>query len=474
MQEPVSGFLIKSSPVLNKDRKRKEMKASKRLAKAFALALIFICVCSIGVEAECQKKDSILPEFIQQHATVRNSRVFFDGGSSRANPEQDSVYRLINKFYLDQFRHSQDPKIPYFIFMSKDANVAMGIGGVVRMLTWFDWNGSMPSNGFSVYNIGIPRNPADMRRLGFTPGGTSIFYTILGRNKLLGEYMGYIQGDFKGYNNVGFRLKKAYFTFHDWTVGYATSTFCDPSAQPPVLDSQGPNAEMSKTNVLVRWLKSTRYGLVYGGSVELASSKPDVSEDSKTEKCSTYLPDVAAMLQYQWNSGKSHVRLSGLLKGIPYRDLVEMKNHTIVGWGVQASAVAKIARPLTMYGIVSYGCGHESYSGDLSIGNYDLVAVPGKPGELYAPAMLGLTWGSTYYFRPNLYATVALGELRYLPRENPRDSEYKYGLYGGVNCQWEITPRVVCGLEYLIGKRMNFDATHGSVNRINAMVQVSF
>lgn len=442
---------------------------AKRTFISLLLAAIFMTAA-----AQIADKDTILPEFRQQIATVRGTRVFFDGDASRPNPRQDSVYQLINKFYLDQFRHSQDPKIPYFIFMSKDANVAMGIGGVVRMRTWFDWNGYLPSNGFAIYTIQIPKNPADMRRIGFTPAGTALFYTILGRNKLLGEYMGYIQGNFTGYNNVGFRLKKAYFTFRDWTVGYATSTFSDPAAEPPVLDGQGPSAEMSKTNVLVRWLHTNKTGFAYGGSVEFGTSQPDTGDASQTAKCPDYLPDVAAMLQYQWNSGKSHVRLSGLLRGLAYRDLLAQKNRTVAGWGVQLSAVAKIVSPLTMYGIVSYGRGHASYSGDLSIGNYDLVSRPGRPGELYAPPMLGLTWGATYYFRHNLYATVALGELRYMPSSTPDDAEYKYGLYGAINCQWEITPRLSCGLEYLAGKRMNFDSTHGNANRVNAMVQLSF
>lgn len=429
---------------------------------------------AIGLSAQTTRRDSLLPEFQRQRSEVESTRIFFEGDASRPNPSRDSVYQLVNKFYMDQFRHSQDPKVPYFIFMSKDANMAMGIGGVVKVCTWFDWNGYLPSNGFSIYNIQIPPDPAKMKRLGFTPGGTSLFFTILGRSRLLGEYMGYIQGDFSGYNNVGFRLKKAYFTFRDWTVGYAPSTFSDPAAEPPVLDGSGPNGEMSRKNVLIRYLHTTHRGFSVGASLELSKSQVDADETTFTETCPDYVPDFAAMLQYQWNGGKSHVRLSGLLRSIPYRDLIQKKNMTIPGWGVQLSAVAKIVSPLTMYGIVSYGRGHASYSGDLSEGNYDLVADPGTPGKLYAPPLLGVTWGATYYFMPNLSATVALGELNYMPKYNPADTEYKYGLYGAVNCQWDITPRITCGMEYLVGKRQNFNKHHGSVNRINAMFQFSF
>lgn len=442
--------------------------------KHIATFTLLIWLGTVFAKAQTAGIDTLIPEHAQQLATVNSTRVFFEGNRNQPSPSADSVAMLINRFYLDQFRHSQDPKVPFFIFMSKDASMAMGVGGVVRMRAFFDWNGYLPGSDFKTYNIQIPKNPADMRRLGYTMSNTGLFFTLLGQNRLLGEYKAYVQGDFGGYNNVGFRLKKAYFSFRDWTVGYAKSTFCDPAAEPPVLDGQGPSGELSKTNVLVRWLHTSRRGLVYGGSLEFSTNHPDISPGSGTEMCTQYLPDAAALLQYQWDGGKSHVRLSGLLRGITYRDSIEQRNYTIVGWGLQASAVAKITRPITMYGIVTYGRGHSSYSSDLSIGNYDLVADPDRRGRLYAPPMLGVTWGATYFFRPNIYATVALGELRYLPTKRVDDSEYKYGLYGAVNCQWEITSRMACGIEYICGKRSNFNGDHANVNRINIMAQLSF
>ena len=44
------------------------------------------------------------------------------------SPEQDSIRNLVLAFYYDQFRHSQDPEAPTFLFMSKSANMLMGIG----------------------------------------------------------------------------------------------------------------------------------------------------------------------------------------------------------------------------------------------------------------------------------------------------------------------------------------------------------
>lgn len=53
------------------------------------------------------------------------------------------------KLYQDQFRHFQDPEAPYFMFMSKDSRLAMGMGGTVRMRSYFDWGGAIAQPPFA-------------------------------------------------------------------------------------------------------------------------------------------------------------------------------------------------------------------------------------------------------------------------------------------------------------------------------------
>ncbi len=421
--------------------------------------------------------DLRFPEQRQQKKLVDNTKIIFiDQPAATSLPAQsynDSVYRLINRFYLDQFRQFQDPKAPYFMFMSRSANISLGIGGLVRMRGWFDWNGSMPTNGFNIYSIPVPKNPAAMRKLGATPSGTCLFFTLIGYNRVLGDYMAYIEGNFDGYSGVGFKLKKAYFTAGDWTAGYATSTFADPAAQPVTIDGAGPNGKISKTNVLVRYLHTFKKGFTVAGSFEFPGSSV-AADNSQTEKCPDYVPDLAALAQYQWHGGLSHVRLSGLLRVIPYRDLLSATNRNVVGWGVQLSSMFKVISPLSLYAIAVWGQGHSSYTGDLSVGNYDLVPAHDNPGHLYAPKALSLTFGAKYNFLDNLYSCLTLATMRYYPRYNPSDAEYKYGQYGAINLIWDITPRFEVGAEYLFGKRMNFNGMHANANRFDAMFQFSF
>ena len=386
---------------------------------------------------------------------------------------KDSISHLLNMFYVDQFRHFQDPRAPYFMFLSKNGNLALGVGGLIRMRGYFDWNGSIPINGFSPYFIPIPKDPTSMRRLSATPAGTGMFLTLLGKNSFLGNFMGFIQADFSGYNNRDFKLKKAYFTAGDWTVGYATSTFEDTKAEPATIDGSGPNGGNSRTNVLVRYSHTFKEKWTVAGSFEFPSSSIK-SDGVYTKGCSDYVPDLAAFVQYQWGGGASHIRFSGLGRILTYRDLVVGKNYNIFGWGAQLSTTIKVLPQFNLYGTATLGKGHESYTTDLASDSFDLVEDPDEKGKLYAPTAVGYVFGAQYYFTNNVFADVALSEQRYYPKDNPGDGQYKYGLYGAFNLFWDITPRFEVGMEYLAGKRMNFNGTHGCANRLTAMVMLSF
>lgn len=435
-----------------------------------AAASVAAGVLSVQGQVQLSETSTDSPAKIRQKSMIDATNVI-SGGDEQAS--KDSLENLLNMFYIDQFRHAQDPRAPYFMFLSKDGNLAMGVGGVVRIRGYYDWNGSIPINGFSPYSIPIPKDPASMRRLAATAAGTGMFFTILGKNSFLGNFMGFIQGDFSGYNNSDFKLKKAYFTAGDWTVGYATTTFEDTQAEPSTIDGAGPNGINSRTNILVRYMHSFKKNWTVAGSLEFPSSSI-AADGVHTKACSDYLPDVAAFLQYQWAEGESHVRVSGLARVLTYRDLVSARNYNIIGWGAQFSTVLKVIPQFHLYGIASVGQGHASYTTDLASGNFDLIGDPDKQGRLYAPTAVGYVLGAQYYFTPKLYADVALSEQRYYPKKNPGDGQYKYGLYGAFNLFWDITPRFEVGMEYLAGKRMNFNGTHGCANRMTAMVMLSF
>lgn len=402
---------------------------------------------------------------------VKNHKVVYFGKGPE--PTKDSTENMMRMFYEDQFRHSQDPLAPYFMFMSKDNQLAMGIGGTVRMRAYFDWGGSIPSSGFAPYMIPMQKDPTQMRNLGTTPAGTALYFRVLGMNKKLGSYQLYIEANFNGYQSRDFHLKKAYGQINDWTVGYTNSTFSDPGALPPAIDAQGPNAKMSPTAVLVRYLhafKNKKWSIA--ASVEMPKNGIDVVPDT-TAKVNQYIPDVAVYGQYQWSS-KGHIRLAGIFRSHPYRDLLAEKNHSVTGWGVQLSLVGQPEDHITLYGAVNGGRGYASLGGDWLMGKYDLVSEPDKPGLMYSPGAVGGYAAIQYNINPSMYFSATYGATRYLPKDNGSPDEYKTGMYIAVNYFWNLTTRISCGAEFNLGRRENMDGQSAWARRVGAMVQFSF
>ncbi|MCM1483828.1 MAG: hypothetical protein NC043_05795 [Muribaculaceae bacterium] len=410
----------------------------------------------------------------QQDSLAANHKIVYIDGrpASRTQQHLDSIRSLIDHFYYDQFRHFQDPAAPYFLFMSKDASLAMGIGGCVRMRGWYEWGGVVPINGFSPYAIPMTPNPARMRRFGTTPSGSTLFFRVIGRNKTLGNYQLYIEANFNGYQGVDFHLKKAYAVINDWTIGYASSTFSDPAALPPTVDASGPNNKISPTSVLVRWMKPVSSRWTVAASLETPSSQASV-DDTLTQKCDNWLPDAAAFIQYEWGRSQ-HVRLSGIVRTLPYRDMVQGRNHNVIGWGLLLSSIMHPGKAWTVYANICGGHGYEGLGGDLQMGNYDLIPDPRHGGELYAPAAMGWNLGVQYNFRPNLFTSVSYSQTRYMPRSGVAPSEYKFGQYMAANVFWNLTPRIQVGAELNVGMRQNMDGAHRWARRVGAMAQFSF
>lgn len=410
-----------------------------------------------------------------QHQAIKSSqKLMMVGGEtvSSTQAHQDSVRELMERFYIDQYHHFQDPEAPYFLLMSRDATLAMGIGGAVRMRGWYDFGGAVPYNGFIPYTIPVPGDPETRRAIKSTPAGTALFMRIIGTNKKFGKFSAFIQGNFDGTDNT-FKLKKSYVTINDWTIGYTTSTLSDIAANPPVIDASGPNGQVNNTSLLLQWRHRVHRRWEVAASVEFPKSQVD-TDDTNTRKIDDWLPDVVAYTQYEWMRGAGHVRLSGLLRVLPYRDLHAGKNRNKMGFGFQVSTVAPVAYDWTVYAEAVGGRGCESYLNDFMVSSLDLVNDPERPGRMYAPWCYGLTAGVKYNILPGLIASVSASEARLYGGRGIAADGYKYGLYGLCNVVWNMSPRLQVGAEYLMGKRKNQNGESGCAQRVNLLFQFSF
>lgn len=432
--------------------------------------ITLICIAVAAISGAAQHTTASLVD--AQRDSVKQSHRIIGIGGATPSAANDSVRHLIEMFYYDQFRHFSDPEAPYFLFMSRDASLAMGIGGAVRMRGYYDWHGAMPGAGFAPYLISMHPDPTEMRHFATTPAGTSLFFRVIGRNKALGHYSLYIEANFNGYQSRDFHLKKAYATVNDFTIGYAPSTFSDPAAVPATVDAQGPANKISPTNLLVRWMPRLSKNWVMAVSLE-TPAQANAATDSLTKRVMTWLPDVATFAQYEWGP-TSHVRLAGVVRAMSYRDMASGRNHTEAGWGLQLSSVAHPVPRLTTYASVSYGHGYAGLGGDLAIGNYDLVAEPDSPGRLYAPASAGWCVGAQWNFRPNLFTSASVSGTHYLPRKPVEGDEYAHGIVADVNVFWNLTARIQFGAELDWAMRTNQDGSSNHAWRAGLLCQFSF
>lgn len=410
------------------------------------------------------------PEEEQVDSLKAHHQITYFGSGTKVDSLKER--ELIDRFYYDQFHHFQDPRAPYFLFMSRDARLAMGIGGVVRMRGWEDWKGVMNTSGFIPYDIAVPANTKRRRKLGATPAGTTLYFQVLGTNKTLGNYQLHIEANFNGYQSRDFNLKKAFATVNDWTIGYTNSTFSDPAGTPPLVDGQGPNAEVRTTAVLLRWMHAVNRHWEVAASLEIPQAQVGAN-DSTTMAQDDWLPNVAAFVQYGWGFNEQ-VRLSGVLRTLSYRDLLTEKSHSRIGWGVQLSSVFRPVKPLTVYATVNAGRGYASMTNDLLMGRFDLVDEPDCPGRMYAPFAYGWFGALQYYLLSNVFVSGTFGQMNYKPHGQVAGTTYKYGLYSAVNLFWYMTPRIQVGGEFNWGKRRNYDGEHNEARRVSLVAQFVF
>lgn len=442
--------------------------AAPLTANALKVTSLPVDSAAVPMTLSTNTADEIKNERLKQDLKI----ITVDGNAySGTESHRDSVREIVNLFLYDQYHHFQDPLAPYFMLMSKDAKLALGIGGAIRLRGWYDFGGSIPNRGFAPYLIPVPDDPANRRSLDGTPAGTALFLRVIGRNPVLGDIVGYVQTEFSAADNT-LKLKKAYLTISDWTVGYTQTAFNDPAAEAPTIDGAGQSGKAGRSALQVRWDHDFQKPWSIGAGAAMPNGHV-AADNVTTQSISDWFPDVAAYISYRLPHN-AHVRLAGMLRVLPYRDLISKQNHNKIGWGAQLSAVLYPIPRLAIYAEANTGQGYSSYMGDLTIGQYDLINNPEKPGVMYTPWSLGLNIGCKYNFTPNVYACMALAEARNFDKFGANPDEYKYGLYGSWSVFWEPTPRLQFGAEYLHGRRNNVNHAHGSANRVDLLFQFSF
>lgn len=366
----------------------------------------------------------------------------------------------------------EDPAAPRFLFLDKQGSVALGIGGQVKAVGEYDLCGAVDDADFVTNEIPVPFNPALRQRLGATAAHSSLFLKLVTRRTRVGRVVVYMQTNFTGDGgHYGLALKQAYVKVGNVTLGKARSTFADGPAMAPTIDDQGPSGQTTAKNIMIQYSSPSYRGFSYAASVEMPSA--DYTLGANTADMQQRFPDIPAYVQYAWDKGDSHIRVSGILRQLSYRDLAgNGSNHFVTGWGVQMSTISNIYGGLKFFGHYTYGKGIANYINDLDGLGYNLI--PEGNGKLKAPASIGYTAGLEYDFSSKFFVTASYSQARLYNTSGMAPDTYRYGQYIVANAFYNLLGDLTIGVEYLHGNRKDISGHGGHANRLEAMVQYSF
>ena len=399
--------------------------------------------------------------------TIRTSVIVTD-------ERQTSDNEIIKAMYEANGRHFQDPRAPRFLFMDRKGKVALGIGGYVKGTMSVDMGGISDNLDFVTADIPVPKQ-ADMQNQFQMDASTSrLFLKLVGRNTAVGNFSVYVESDFRGKDGHQYdlRLRQAYIRLGNLLFGRTRSTFADGAAGPPTIDFEGPSGSVSKKNTMIQYKQQIDKNWSWAASIESPSeSYTVVKNESKSIK--QRIPDIPAYLQYEWNDGQSHIRLSGLFRALSYRNLVKAENEYAIGWASQLSGMIAFSPRITFYYQAAYGKGYADYLNDLGGLGYDLIP-DGDEGKLKAPSALGIVGGLQYNFCKNFFVSASYSQCRLYDQASLSDSAYKYGQYVVANAFYTPFNNCQVGVEFLYGNRHNHDGESGNAHRLNAMIQYNF
>ncbi|TWP30559.1 hypothetical protein ETU09_00730 [Apibacter muscae] len=388
---------------------------------------------------------------------------------------EKSDLEIVKDFHRTASPYFKDPKAPRFLLYDRQKKVAFGIGGIIRVRTAYNFSGiSNSSSGFVPYSISVPTNSAEKNDFKINTNKSTLFFKLMGDNSKIGKYMAYVSGNFSG-NNNNFTLKDAYVSFLGFTIGQTWSTFNDIAAVPPTVDYQGPNGAAMMRTGQIRYTHKLNDQISFAVAVEQSQST-GTYENSLNEKTTQSIPDIPLYIQYSWGKDfASHIRVSGVMKNINYRNLVKDKTETETALGVQLSTKVGITPLIEFYGQINYGNGIAPYINDLSGHGLSIVNNPNHDGRMYALEAMG--WFSQVKFNlsKNVFTSLGYSQAKIFPKSGTfSDQEYRYGQYLVGNVFYNITNNIQLGAEYLWGNRVNMGGQSSAANCIQTLVKFNF
>lgn len=403
----------------------------------------------------------------------------FTEASTVANdsPDRADIKKEADRAFEENAPDDLKEAVPHFAVWGKQGKFYIGLGGSIKLTAGVD-AGDPLDNANELVTANIESSgPGNHTKFNLSAMQSNIYLNFVGLPGSENQIGAFINMNFL--NNYVPVLQYAYLKWRGIKAGYAYSVFSDQGATPPTIDYEGPNAA---TAIPVPTLNYTwHFGKNKAWSVTAGLELSQLSQTNcaRTRTVNQGAPDIPVAFQYSWNETSDWVRLSAVMRNMNYYNDASDRNIDIVGWGVSLSGTAEILPNLRTFWTGTYGHGIASYIQDLSGGNLDLTPV-GDRSRLKATKTWGAFGALQYNFTPDVYLTTSYSHVRnYADPWTGGDpltygEAYKYAQYVNGSLFWDINSFISTGVEYIYGRRVNFDRSQAHVNRMQAMIQLSF
>lgn len=407
----------------------------------------------------------------------------FAASAQRDNRHEHGVVTAINSDTADMARVEKhlkenapaapnDNGLPRFAIVGKDHKYYIGVGAQFLGEGVFDFGDNMSSATLFTPSAITPSTPGNRSSLGFGWQTSSVYINAVALPGTDNQVGVFFKGNFMG-NNNSFNCFHFYAKYRGLTAGYTTSLFTDGAAEPMTIDFEGPNGYPFLNVFTASWTQ--KFGKNLSTAIGIDAPTTSITTGNGTETVNQRIPAIPLYLQYAWDGGNGHLRLSGLVRPLQYRDLVKDANSTMTGLGVQLSGMTPVVGPVSFSYNVAYGRGIGNYLQDDNGMGLDAVATNTK-GKMEMVKSMGVTAGLNIAFTSKLSGNLVYSHLsNWLPEDAIADgSQYRYGDYAVANVIYAINNFVSAGIEYDYGHRKSFDAASLHTNRLQVQLAVTF
>lgn len=396
--------------------------------------------------------------------------------------DSDDVYKIMEENAPGRATYQE---VPRFSLIGKDNKFYIGMGANMKMVGDFDW-GSPISNPNIFAPKNIPMTPAEGNKSQtlFSIGQSNIYWNFVafpGTKNQLGMFFDVI---FLGTSSKPvIEIHHLYMKYRGFTAGYVVSTFTDLKAEPYSIDFGGPMSTALVRHPNIYY--TAKFGKHKEWTAQLGLDMPNMasfSNTSFTKEINQRMPDIPIFIQRSWADNKGWLRASAIFRNLQYLGgtnggAVHQSRMSKFGWGVKLSGKTPIVSGLSANYQAVYGKGIASYIQDFSDEHLDLVPIAGT-NHLQAVPVWGAYGSLQYEFGKTAFINFTYSQVRSYAKDwNSNSSDwgplYKYGQYLTSNLIFNISDFAQVGVEYLYGRRVNYDGSQNHDNRIMLMLKVS-